>query len=301
MGRRSPVRRVLGLAVLGLVLDAVAGPTPVPAVAAPGSPSRIAIILMENKSYRAVIFSPAAPYLTRLARNSVKLKAYYAIRHPSLPNYLALTGGSTFGIKSDCTSCFVRAPNIASQLSKQGISWRAYMQTMPHRCYRGAFAGTFPYSYAAKHDPFMYYRNVRSTPLCHHVVPFRKLSNDIARGLPRFVWITPNECYDMHSCAISVGDKWLHDLIPKLIPALGPSGILIVTFDEGGIGTCCSLPKAGGQVPAIITGPGAASNTVISSAANHYSMLRLIEDAFGLPRLAKARMSTTPDISGWKA
>ena len=63
----------------------------------------------------------------------------YAITHPSLPNYLALTGGSTFGIDSDCTDCRVpSATSLADQLSAAHLSWKAYMEDLPHACYRGA-------------------------------------------------------------------------------------------------------------------------------------------------------------------
>ncbi len=82
----------------------------------------------------------------------------YAISHPSLPNYLALTGGSTFGIDSDCTDCVVHSSSIVEQLTQRGLSWKAYMEDLPTRCFLGAGAG----NYAKKHDPFAYYKPVTS-------------------------------------------------------------------------------------------------------------------------------------------
>ncbi|MFL5736206.1 MAG: alkaline phosphatase family protein [Actinomycetota bacterium] len=291
------------LAALALALTLAFALSPAPeTVAVPtSSPSRIVVILMENKMYSSIIGSASAPYLNHLAKRNVLLTRYFAVSHPSLPNYLTLTGGSTFGISSDCTTCFVDAGNLASQLSVHGISWRAYMQSMPSPCYKGASSGTLPYEYAAKHDPFMHFLDIRNTSLCNRVVPFSRFSSDLANGLPSFSWISPNECYDMHSCSIAKGDAWLHQWVPKILQGLGPSGILIIDFDEGGSGTCCSVSPGGGQVPAVIAGPGAANGVRIGTSADHYSILRLIEDAWSLPRLRIAGASSTPSIKGWRA
>src|SRR5579884_375824 len=119
-------------------------------------PAHIALIVMENKSYGSVIGSPAAPFITGLATRYASASAMYAVSHPSLPNYLALTGGSTFGISSDCTGCSVRATSLVDQLQAAGISWKAYMEGLPHACYTGADTG----EYAKRHDPFAYYTDI---------------------------------------------------------------------------------------------------------------------------------------------
>jgi acid phosphatase len=78
--------------------------------------------------------------------------------HPSLPNYLALTGGSTFGITSDCTTCFVSAPNIPKdRVEAAGRNWKAYMESMPKPCFVGD-----SYPYMQKHDPFIYFNDIRT-------------------------------------------------------------------------------------------------------------------------------------------
>lgn len=261
------------------------------------------VIAMENKEYEQIIGSPDAPYLNRLARRKVLLTQEYAITHPSLPNYLAITGGSTFGITSDCTDCNVKGRNLVDQLEADGISWKAYMESMPSPCYKGSSAGTSPNDYAKKHDPFMYFNDVRNDAArCKKIVPFTQFHGDLKRGLPRFAWITPNECNDMHSCPIATGDAWLKAWVPKIIPALGSNGILMVLFDEGSSDTgCCSLGTGGGHVVAVIAGPGAKNSTKIRAAADHYSLLRLIEDEWGFRRLRHAADSTTPTIDGWKA
>src|SRR5438874_1494203 len=77
--------------------------TPAPTATVP----RIAVVVMENREYDRVVGNPAAPYVNGLARRYALATASFAISHPSLPNYLALTGGSTFGVASDCTGCHV--------------------------------------------------------------------------------------------------------------------------------------------------------------------------------------------------
>ncbi|SRR5581483_2530316 len=270
----------------------------------PANPAdHIVVIVMENHEASSILGSSEAPYLNRLARRSVLLTNEYAIRHPSLPNYLALVGGSTFGVTSDCTDCSVDARNLVDQLERKGISWKAYMESMPRACFTGAFAGTSPNEYAKKHDPFMYFDDVRtSEKRCARVVPFGRLTKDLKRGLPQFAWITPNECHDMHSCSIATGDAWLKVWVPEILPALGTDGILLLLFDEGSSdASCCSLPTGGGHVVAIVAGPGAKQRTKIETEVDHYSVLRLIEDEWGLKRLRHAGDDTTPSIDGWRA
>src|SRR5207302_1240536 len=116
-------------------------------------PAMFIVILMENKGCKKVIGSSQAPYLNRLALGAAFASRYYGLTHPSLPNYLGLTGGSTFGITSDCTDCTVRGGNLVDQLDSAHISWKAYMEGMPAPCFAGAAEGL----YAKKHNPFAYY------------------------------------------------------------------------------------------------------------------------------------------------
>jgi len=246
---------------------------------------RVVVIVMENKSCSAVIGSRDAPYLNRLARRAAFAARSFALTEPSLPNYLGLTGGSTFGITTDCTRCRVRATNLVDQLERARISWKAYMEGMPAPCYRGAQAGL----YVKRHNPFAYYVDVASSASrCRRVVPFTQLRSDLARrALPRFAWITPNLCHDMHSCPVRDGDRFLAGLVPALERAVGPRGAILVTWDEGS--------GFGRQIPTIVAGPAARAGARSSVAYDHYSLLRTIEDAFGLSHLrGAARPSTRP-------
>jgi hypothetical protein len=259
---------------------------------------RIAIIVMENKEYDQVIGSSAAPFVNGLASRSVLLTRSFAVGHPSLPNYLALVGGSTFGITSDCTSCMAPGPSLADQLDGRGISWRAYMEGMPSPCFTGPQAG----AYAKKHDPFAYFGSVIGTPgRCANVVPFDRLAGDLSGGLPSFAWITPDLCHDMHDCSVEAGDRWLSGWVPRILPALGTNGFLVLTFDEGTSDAGCCGVAAGGHVATIIAGPGARAGVRLGATVDHYSVLRMLEDNWGLDRLGLAGSPATPSITGWSA
>lgn len=283
MGVRFGLTAVLLLAGL---LAGVAG-----AQASPASTGRssVVLIVLENREYDEVIGDPGAPFLNRLAQRGALATRYYAIAHPSLPNYLALLGGSTFGIAGNCSDCAARGSNLALQLSRAGISWRSYMEGMPHRCFRGDAAG----SYVKRHNPFMYFPSIaRNRRRCANVVPFGRLDADLHRhSLPAFAWIGPGLCRGGHDCGIEVADRFLAKLVPRLAGQLGPDGFLAVSFDEGsGDAGCCRL-AAGGRVATVLSGPTVRRGTRSRSAYDHYSLLATIEDAFGLPRLRHARSS----------
>jgi hypothetical protein len=253
-----------------------------------GRPAHLAVIVMENEEYGDVIGSSGAPFINRLARTYGLATRAFAITHPSLPNYLALTGGSTFGISSDCTDCSVPGAGLAGQLNAQGISWKAYMEGLPHPCFTGAGAG----EYAKKHDPFVYYRGLNP---CGHVVPLTALSSDERSStLPRFVWITPNLCHDVHDCSTATGDRFLSRLVPPLLGALGNNGLLFLTWDEGSSDNGCCRLASGGHIATIVAGPGAVHGIHMRSPVDHYSVLQMVEDLLGLPRLGGAACACTP-------
>ncbi|MDQ6817495.1 MAG: alkaline phosphatase family protein [Actinomycetota bacterium] len=268
-------------------------PSPLSSIAG-GPPAHIAVIVMENEEYGAIIGSPSAPYINRIARRYALARGMYAISHPSLPNYLALTGGSTFGISSDCTDCAVKGTSLVDQLAGAGISWKAYMEGLPRPCYTDGFAG----DYAKKHDPFVYYTRLTGNPAsCGNVVPLAQLSPDErALALPRFVWITPNLCHDMHDCDVATGDRFLARLVPPLLRALGHKGLLILTWDEGSSDNGCCRLASGGHVVTILAGPGASPGARMKTPADHYSVLQTIEDLFRLPRLRGAACACTPSL-----
>jgi hypothetical protein len=252
------------------------------------------VIVMENEEYGDIIGQRQTPYVNSLARRYGLATQMYGTSHPSLPNYLAMTGGTTAGIDSDCTDCSVRGGGLAGQLQARRISWRGYMEDLPHPCFLGASAG----DYAKRHDPFVYYRQIaRSPAACRRVVPLTELAADESRSrLPRFLWITPNLCHDMHDCSPSVGDRFLSRLVPPLLRSLGPRGLLFLTWDEGASDDgCCRLAR-GGHIALIAAGGAAQVHARLRTPGDDYSLLQTIEDLLGLPRLAGAGCGCTPSL-----
>ena len=258
------------------------------------APPRVAIIVMENEEFNDVIGSAGTPYINALARRGGLAAQMYATTHPSLPNYLALTGGSTFGIDDDCTGCSVPGAGLAGQLESRGIPWRAYMQGLPSPC----ATADGPDRYAKKHDPFVYFRSFVGRPSCaRSVVPLSRLATDERRGLPRFVWITPDLCNDMHDCDPSVGDRFLSGLVPGLVRALGREGVLLLTWDEGTSDDGCCRLAQGGHVALIAVGGGVRQASRVGTAVDDYSVLQTVEDIFGLRRLGGAACPCTPSLA----
>jgi hypothetical protein len=258
--------------------------------------SRVAVLVLENKEYDQVIGNPAAPYLNSLARNSALATRYYGVTHPSLPNYLALTAGTTFGVSHDCTGCSFGGQNLMTQLSSAGFSWRNYVGGVPSGCYLGARAT----SYVKALNPFVYSRSITdSGSACSNVVPLSNLSADLQTGnLPDFSWITPDLCQDTHHCSVGTGDRFLSQLIPPLVKGLGPHGALFILWDEGVTNRGLDGTRnGGGHIPAIVVGPDVRPGTRIETPMNHYTTLRELESAFGVPPLRQAR-SVPPDPLG---
>jgi hypothetical protein len=93
--------------------------------------------VLENREYEEALGNPEAPYLTHLVEKGAVATNYFAVGHPSLPNYLALLGGSTYGIGENCTECVASGPNLATQLSGAGGCGEASIRANPETSYNG--------------------------------------------------------------------------------------------------------------------------------------------------------------------
>jgi hypothetical protein len=291
LGSRLPPAAAIALALLASA--ACGSPPPDRSLAAPpasalpaSGTSHVVVIVMENKEAGDVVGAPGSTYVTALARRYAIAARSYAIRHPSLPNYLALTSGSTQGISSDCTGCHVAARNIVDQVEAASLSWRAYMEDLPAPCSHMAQAG----NYAKKHDPFMYYDDVAGNPRrCRNVVGFGRLASDLRRGaLPAYSFISPNLCNDTHDCDVSTGDRFLAGLVPRVLREIGPHGFVVLTWDEGTSDEGCCADAHGGRITTIVAGPDVRRHARSARPVDHYGVLRTIEDAFGLQPLGGA-------------
>ena len=236
---------------------------------APRPAPHVFVIVMENTGLDRALGSPS---IGGLAQRYALFTDYHAVSRPSLPNYLAITSGSTWGISDDGYHA-LPATGLGAQLTAAGISWRAYMEGMTAAgCMRS------PYPYALKHDPFAYYGGACPA----NVVPFEDLVADLNGATPSFVWITPGLCHDAHDCAIDESGAWLDDQVSRIVSskAWSQSSALFIVWDEGD-GNDANL------VPLIVaTSRGLTGQ--IATPYDHYDLLATIEDAFDLPRLGAA-------------
>jgi hypothetical protein len=306
VAKRTALLLALALLVIGsiLALAAYSDPEPRSPRADRGHnfprPAGVAVLMLENRSYEQVIGSPSAPYINRLARRYALATRYYALTHPSLPNYIALTSGSLHGFTKNCDSCSVAAPNLVHQLAAAGYTWRAYFEKLAsnRRPVRAA-------EYNPHYNPFVYFNTIRD--VWRHrrrVVGFGALNKDLrGRRLPDFSWIAPGVLHDGHDGSLRAADRYLTRLVPRVLRALGPGGVLYLTWDEGwDKGSHWdwrgASGRGGGRVALIAAGPGAGRGTRVSVRANHYALLRTIEAGFGLRALGSAGVSSTPLLRG---
>lgn len=230
-------------------------------------------IVMENVGY-SVIGSPTAPYLNQLSHQCGLATNELAVAHPSLPNYIALTSGSTQDIADDNepASHHLHVVNIFSQLSG---NWRTYAESMPTSCDH-VTSGT----YAARHNPAVYYTNLAST--CSR--------NDVAlSGKPdfssAFTLVIPNVCDDMHSCRVALGDQWLRNYVAKVIASpqyRSHQLALFVTWDEND-------QSAANHVPTIVVAPSVPRGIRVARPFTTYSLLATAEQLLQLPLIGAAR------------
>ena len=259
----------------------------------------VVLVVEENRDYSGVIGKDNAPYINQLAGDHGIALAAYGQAHPSLPNYLELVSGSTFGVSDDGTGYSFEAQTLGSQLNEKGIRWGAYMEGMPHSCYQGASSG----QYAKKHNPFIYFTTVSGTAaLCRNVLPYADLAQDLSSSTPpAFVWISPNLCHDGHDCSNKQMDSWLRASLEPILASqwFAQDGIAIITWDEGAEGDgsgCCSGAK-GGHIATVVVSTRVQGHVESSAPVDHAGILRTIEQLYGLPLLGDAACSCSGDLS----
>ncbi|HEY6379794.1 MAG TPA: alkaline phosphatase family protein [Candidatus Dormibacteraeota bacterium] len=251
----------------------------------------IFFVIDENHALGQVIGPGGGTYLTGLANASAQSTAYDAVSHPSLPNYLALTSGSTQGVTDDGTGYVFNVNNLASEVAASGRTWKAYMEGLPSPCSNVSGSG----NYAKKHDPFMYYANILNTPAqCNRVVPYTQLATDLASAgtTPNYAWITPNLCNDMHDCPVSTGDSWAQSNFPTIFnsPAWKTQrSLFIFTLDEDDGGSGNNVPLF------MMSSDGSTKTNFVSSVhATHYSLMRTIEASWGLGQTGSGDAAASP-------
>ncbi len=249
------------------------------AASPPTSYDHVVWIVMENHSYNEVIGSSSAPYENQLAAQCGSAGQFFAESHPSLPNYIAMTSGSTQGITDD-NDPSAHPLNVPSIFSLANGGWRSLEESMPSNCLL-----TNSGQYAVRHNPAAYYTNIRTD--CQALdVPLGTTPNISAR----FTFITPNLCNDTHDCPVSTGDAWLSTLLPKVFASAeyqaGRTAVFVTWDEDDG--------SQGSQIPTLVIAPSVVPGTTGSGTRlNHYSLLRATEEMLGLsPLLGNAAGAT---------
>lgn len=272
--------------------------------------------MMENTGFDSLIGNPNAPWINKAAQTYGLATNYFGVTHPSQPNYIAATSGSLNGVVND-NDITINVPNIVDQLEARGKTWHAYMQSyslcatkLDHACGNQL--------YERKHNPFVSYQDVASSPArLANIVDFSQFSSDLASGnVPDYVWISPDQCHDMHGRAstssdpcdfsnvqdlIATGDAFLNSTVSTIMHSRAWNGnsVIFITWDEsdftgtgpigfGDTSGCCDSPagNGGGHVVTLVISHSDHDARTSSVAYNHYSILATIEGGWKLGCLA---------------
>ena len=242
----------------------------------PTTARHVFVIVMENHTPAQAL---TGPFTASLAAKYGVAANYSAITHPSVPNYLALTSGQTWGVTDDSYHA-LPAADLGHQLTAAGVTWRAYMEGLTDR---GCLDSPLPYD--PGHNPFAFYAGGCPS----NVVPLSELSGDLANGAPLLSWITPDDCNNTHNCDVPVGDGWLHATITLVMhsDAWKSNGVLFLTWDEDDL-------RGDNHVLTLVVAPGR-NHLVSERPYTHYSLLATIEDLLSVARLGEAATASPMD------
>jgi phosphatidylinositol-3-phosphatase len=258
----------------------------------------VVVVVMENKSYAEV---RTQPYTASLIAAGASFSSSYGVTHPSQPNYIALWAGSDLGVgNNNCPapgSPFTNE-NFGQACEASGLTWGAYSENLPTA---GAAACSYEGSassglYTRKHDPWTNFSNLDHA----NEKPYSQLAADIAAGaLPNLVFIVPNNCHNSHNsttagCGVPEADAWLASNLPPLLAAMGPAGVLILTWDEDD-------NSAGNQILTVFVGPRVRADYLSPTPITHYTVVRTITELLGLPSFGQFSMYESPIEDIWTA
>jgi phospholipase C len=251
----------------------------------------IVIVILENKNAGS---AKSQPFMGWLAGDGVYLAQYYAITHPSQPNYIAMISGSTEGVAGDGNVILDR-PHIG-----RFVTWKTYAEDYPEgACHKDKQIGR----YVRKHNPFISFVDVADHEACRNIVPFTHFEDDFRSGnLPQLSLVIPNLDDDAHDQPVRFADDWLTAKFKPLMAdsSLWTGTLLVVTFDED----AKLLKTAGGDGNRVYTalwGGAVLPHTVIADVSyDHYDLLRTVEEIFHVTAIAPGDVAAHPIGGIWK-
>ncbi len=251
---------------------------------------KMMIVIFENTDYQGALDQP---FFAKLARDGVLFPSFFAETHPSQGNYIALVTGDTYGVFHDFP-VNLDAKHIGDLIEEKGKSWKIYLEDYPGDCFMGSSSG----KYVRKHNPFISMKNIQqnSTRCTSHLVNAMALQADIQSGnLPDFSIYVPNMDHDGHDTGVAYADRWFSSTFSPLIQDRHfiQDLLLITTFDE--------RESAGkNQIYTAFYGDSVLPGARFVNRADHYSLLRLAEDALGLGGLGKKDAQAALITGIWK-
>ncbi len=251
----------------------------------------VVIVILENKNADS---AKTQPFMKSLMNEGAYLDQYYAITHPSQPNYIAMISGSTEGVKDD-NDVTLKRPHIG-----RFVTWKTYAEDYPEG---GCHTNTPIGRYVRKHNPFISFDDVANHEPCSNIVPFTHFADDLTSGnLPQLSLVIPNLDHDAHDTPIRVADDWLTANFEGLRKdkSLWNETLFVVTFDEDakhGI-----FRGDGNRVYMALWGGAVMPHTVVKDVSyDHYDLLRTIEVIFGVkPMVAEGDGAAHPIGGIWK-
>ncbi len=262
-------RLTSGLAALGVVAAGLVtvGSTAPDADAASGRVTKILVFVEENHSLNQM--KRSMPYTFGLAKRYGYATNYRGVAHPSLPNYLAIASGSTWGIRDDRppSAHRLRGTTVFARARAAGLQARVYAESMTSRC-RTSSAGL----YAVRHNPWTYFTGSSERNGCRSADrPAGGLAADITNGaLPNAGMVVPNLCNDAHNCSLARADSDFRSWMRRIFAGRDwRSGHLavVLTADEDD-------HSQGNRVLTVVIHPSQ-SGRVVTAPLTHYSLSRL--------------------------
>jgi hypothetical protein len=260
-------------------------------------PDHIVIFVLENKSYEQIIeITVNAPYINQLAKSGALFTQFYALTHPSQPNYLMMFSGSNQGINNNSYPTAApwnrtipfHTPNMGACLISKGYTFKGYAQGLPSVGYLGVNSG----KYYSKHAVYSYWQGegLNTIPDSSNQ-PFSNFPTDF-NLLPTVSYVIPDSQYSMHDGTILQGDSWLKNNMDAYITwAKTHNSLFILTFDEG-------RTDSDNRIVTIISGQNVVAGRY-NEKLNHYNLLRTIEDIYGICYTSANDSAASPITSCW--
>jgi acid phosphatase len=283
------IRAAVAGLVAALLLAALAGsasavvPSPDHAAGRASRPrvTKLLVFVVENHSLQQM--RRQMPWLNHLAGRYGYASRYHGLTHPSLPNYLGIAGGDTFGVTDDDPPSAhpIRAASVFGSAIREGRTATTYAEGMTSRCQQDNGG-----RYLVRHNPWTYFRSERR--LCRrHDVPLRNLRGDVDSGsLPRVGLVVPDACHDGHDCALASADTWLRRHAGRVLRspdfATGHLAVVVTADEDDG--------DHGNRVLTVVAHPRL-HHVVVRRNLTHYSLSRAYAEAAGIAPLRHAATS----------